>query len=84
MASRYQSRIKKQYKDNGYLVIKVVRFSDAGWPDLLCIKDGLSIWIECKEANDTLKDLQKYRINELNKAGCIAFCLKDGHGKIYP
>lgn len=28
--------------------------------------------------------LQKYRIDELNNAGCIAFCLQDGKGQIYP
>lgn len=84
MASKFQSKIIKQYKDNGYLVVKIIRFSDNGWPDLQCIKDGVSTWIECKEANDTLKDLQKYRIDQLNNFGCIAFCLKDGIGKIYP
>lgn len=84
MASKFQSKIIKEYKENGYLVIKIIRCSDAGWPDLQCIKDGISTWIECKEVNDTLKDLQKYRIDQLNKIGCIAFCLKDRVGKIYP
>lgn len=84
MASKFQNKIKKDYKERGYLVLKIIRFSDNGWPDLLCIKDGLTTWIECKEINDTLKDLQKYRIDELNKSGCTAFCLKDGSGKIYP
>jgi hypothetical protein len=84
MASKFQSKVIKEYKDKGYLVIKVIRFSDNGWPDLQCIKDGLSTWIECKEKDDTLKDLQKYRINQLIKHGCIAFCLKDGEGKIFP
>lgn len=84
MASRFQQKIIKEYKKNGYLVIKVIRFSDNGWPDLQCIKDGLSTWIECKEATDTLKELQKYRIDQLNAYGQTAFCLKDGLGKIYP
>lgn len=84
MASKFQSKIIKKYKDDGYLVIKVIRFSDNGWPDLQCIKNGATTWIECKETDDTLKELQKYRIDELNKAGCTAFCLKDGVGKIYP
>lgn len=84
MASRFQSKVIKQYRESGYLVVKVIKFSDNGWPDVLAIKDGISTWIECKEPNDTLKDLQKYRIDELNKAGCIAFCLMAGVGKIYP
>mgnify|MGYP000208052811 CR=1 FL=1 len=39
---------------------------------------------ECKEKNDTLKELQKQRIDELNLLGKKAFCLKDGKGQIYP
>jgi hypothetical protein len=85
MASKFQSKIIKEYQKKGYLVIKVIRFSDNGWPDLQCIKLGEpTTWIECKEANDTLKPLQEYRIDQLNEAGQIAFCLKDGLGKIYP
>lgn len=84
MASKFQSKIIKEYKSKGYLVINIIKLSDNGYPDLQCIKDGISTWIECKEKNDTLKPLQKYRIDELNKAGCIAFCLQDGKGVIYP
>lgn len=84
MASKFQSKVIKKYKQNGYLVVKVVKFSDYGWPDLQCIKNGFSTWIECKETKDTLDELQKYRIDELNNAGCIAFCLQDGKGQIYP
>jgi hypothetical protein len=60
-----------------------MRLSDNGYPDLLCLKDGKCIWIECKEATDTLKPLQKHRIDELRKEGFEAFCLQDGKGKIY-
>lgn len=83
--SKFQNKVRKEYIKNGYIVIKAIRYSDSGWPDLQCIKNGEpNIWIECKEANDTLKDLQKYRIDKLNEAGNIAFCLKDGIGIIYP
>lgn len=84
MGSKFQSKIIKEYKAKGYLVLNVIKLSENGYPDLLCIKDGHSLWIECKESNDTLKPLQKYRIDELNKAGCKAFCLQDGKGIIYP
>ena len=53
-------------------------------PDLFLFKDGITIFIECKELNDTLKPLQKYRIDELIKQGFEAFCLQDGKGIIYP
>jgi hypothetical protein len=39
---------------------------------------------EFKEAKDTLKPLQKLRIDQLNWTGFNAYCLQDGKGKIYP
>jgi hypothetical protein len=69
----------------GYLVLKIIKLSDSGYPDLLCIKDNEpNIWIECKEKKDTLKPLQKLRIDQLNAIGNVAYCLQDGKGKIYP
>jgi|688.fasta_scaffold677149_1 hypothetical protein len=85
MASKFQNKIIKEYKELGYTVIKIIKFSENGYPDLLCIKkDTVDTWIECKEKNDTLKTLQAFRIDELNKLGKLAFCLQDGKGIIYP
>ena len=54
-------------------------------PDLLAMKSNEpTIFIEVKEAKDTLKPIQKLRIDELNKIGNIAYCLQDGKGVIYP
>ena len=53
-------------------------------PDLFLFKDGVTKFIEIKEATDTLKPLQKYRIDELIKQGFEAFCLQDKKGVIYP
>jgi Holliday junction resolvase len=68
----------------GFKVVSVIKLSQNGFPDLLCMKDGRSIWIECKEKNDTLKPLQKYRIDELINNGFGAYCLQDTKGQIYP
>ncbi len=46
-------------------------------------KNELDVWIESKGENDRLSELQKLRIDELNKAGKIAFCLQKGKGIIY-
>lgn len=83
MASKYQSKLIKQYESEGYYVIVMSKTNKNGMTDLQCIKDGKSVFIESKEANDTLKELQKFRINELRNAGCEAFCIKDGSGRIY-
>ena len=53
-------------------------------PDLLCMKSGeVDVWIECKEGGDTLKPMQKYRIDQLRKLNKIAICLHNEKGTIY-
>jgi hypothetical protein len=82
--SQFQNKVKKQMQDQGYTVLKIIKLSDSGYPDLLLLKDGQAIWIEIKEKTDTLKPLQKLRIDQLNEQGFEAYCLQDGKGKIYP
>ena len=78
MASKYQTRIIKEYENNGWMVINLIKTNKNGIPDLLCIKEGeRPIFIECKEWNDTLKPLQKFRIKELLNYGVDAICMKD-------
>lgn len=83
--SKFQSKVIKEYESKGYLVLKIIRLNYNGYPDLLCIKENeTNLWIECKEAKDTLKPIQKLRIDQLNKIGNKAICLQDGKGIIYP
>lgn len=84
MASKFQSKVIKEYKEKGYLVLNIIKLSANGYPDLLCIKENeIDIWIECKEKNDTLKELQKQRIDELISIGKKAICLQENKGIIY-
>lgn len=83
--SKFQTKIINQYKKNGWTVLNIIKLSDSGYPDLLCMKLGeVDTWIECKEGSDTLKEMQKYRIDELNKLGKLAFCIHNTKGIIYP
>jgi len=84
MASKHQAKVKKKYENEGWIVINTIKLSVSGYPDLFCFKDGKTIFIECKEGGDTLKPLQRFRIDELIKQGFEAFCLHDTKGKIYP
>ena len=78
MASKYQSKIIKRFESDGWFVINLIKTSKNGIPDLLCLKDGEKpMFIECKEWNDTLKPLQKFRIEELKNYGVDAIVLKD-------
>ena len=85
MASKFQTKIINQFKKDGWTVLNVMKLSDSGYPDILCMKFGeVDRWIDCKEANDTLKELQMYRIDELNRLGKNAYCIQDTKGIIYP
>jgi Holliday junction resolvase len=81
--SKFQTKTKKELEKNGFKVLKLIRLSENGYPDLLCLKEGKASFIEIKEANDTLKPLQKRRIDELRELGFEAKCLQDGKGQIY-
>jgi hypothetical protein len=84
MTSTFQTKIKDYLKKRGYTVLKIIKLSDNGYPDLYAFKEGYKdIWIESKEGNDTLKPLQEQRINELNQQGKIAFCLQKGKGVVF-
>jgi Holliday junction resolvase len=82
--SNFQTKIIKEYESKGYIVLNIIKLSDAGFPDLITLKDGKAIFIECKEENDTLKELQKFRIDQLISQGFEAFCIKKNKGIIYP
>ena len=84
MSSKFQTKTIKKYEKDGYIVVNLIKTNKNGITDLMCLKDGATIFIECKEATDTLKPLQRYRINELIKQGFEAFCLQDKKGIIYP
>jgi len=80
----WQSEVKAKYQRSGWTVLNVMKLSDNGYPDLLCMKQGeVDIWIECKEGKDTLKPLQEYRIKELRKLGKSAFCWHREKGVIF-
>lgn len=81
--SKFQTKVIKEYEKNGYYVINLIKTNKNGIPDLLAIKDGKVKFIECKQGGDTIKELQKYRIDELRKQGFEAFCIHDTKGIIY-
>jgi len=79
----YQQELIKYYERKGYLVLKNIRLNKSGFPDLQCLKNGVTIWIEVKEENDRLSELQKLRIKQLRRNGFDAFCIQRNKGKIY-
>ena len=69
MEKQIQSKIKKKLQGDGWLVIKLIKTSHNGIPDLMALKDGKVIFIEVKQENGTLSKLQQDRISELREKG---------------
>ena len=69
MASKHQSNVIKKLEADGWYVVKLIKTNKNGIPDLLCLRNGVAKFIECKEKTDTLKPLQAYRIKELKELG---------------
>ncbi len=78
MSSKHQNKVKKKLEADGWWVIKLIRCGENAMPDLIALKDGQAMFIECKEATDTVKPLQQYQIDKLKKAGFVAYVDKAG------
>jgi len=77
MASKHQTKLIKEYKAKGYYVINLIKTNKNAIPDLLCLKAGeVPLFVESKEKADTVKPLQQFRIDELNKLGFNAIVSK--------
>lgn len=68
-----QTKIIAFLETNGWDYVKTIRLSKAGYPDILAMKEGKSIWLECKaSAKEKASPLQLRRISDLRKNGFIA------------
>jgi len=69
LESAIQSNIKKKMQDDGWIVVKLIKTSMNGIPDILALKDGKIQFIEVKQKKGVLSEIQKYRINQLKEMG---------------
>jgi Holliday junction resolvase len=69
LESKIQTKIKKKFKEKGYLVVKLINTNCNGIPDLMCLKDGKAIFIEVKQPTGDFPELQKLRIKQLTDLG---------------
>ena len=51
------------------MVVKLIQTNCNGIPDLMCLKNGKTIFIEVKQPGREATELQKYRHAELIKQG---------------
>jgi Holliday junction resolvase len=66
---KIQTKIINQLTKEGWLCVKLIKTSKNGIPDLLCLKDGITMFIEVKKPNGRLSELQKIRIKQLQDLG---------------
>ena len=68
-----KDKLVKYWKDKGYFVINLIRVTPIGMPDYIAIKPNEVIFIESKETWDRLSELQKIRLEMLNKIGFTCY-----------
>jgi Holliday junction resolvase len=64
-----QAKRIKQLEAEGYYVLKLIKTSKNGIPDLIAIKEGEVLFSEIKTPNGKLSEIQKYRMKELESYG---------------
>jgi Holliday junction resolvase len=69
LESDIQAKIVKQLKLKGWDVLRLKCMNEAGWPDLLALKDKQIMFIEVKRPWQLPTKLQEHKINELRNKG---------------
>lgn len=64
-----QSKIIKKLEADGWFVVKLIKTSVSGIPDLIALKDGKTMFIEVKQPSGLLSEIQKFRIKQLQNLG---------------
>ena len=69
LEQQLQKKIINQLQKEGWLCVKLIRTSLNGIPDLLCLRNGVTMFVEVKRPNGKLSELQKVRIDQLKQKG---------------
>ena len=72
LESDIQRDIAKAMTKSGWLVVKLIQTNWNGIPDLMCIRKGVTIFLEVKRPGKELEPLQEHRIAALNAHGIHA------------
>jgi len=68
-----KNRVKSYLVNTGWIVFKISDRFTAGIPDLVCMKDGRTIWIELKTPEGRVQPIQTWTINQIKSAGVEAY-----------
>lgn len=68
-----QPKIIKYLTKEGWYVVKTIKLSVNGLPDIFAWKDGQGLMIEVKSEGKKPSKIQEYRIREVQEYGVKAF-----------
>jgi len=69
LESKIQSKIIAKLQKDGWLCVKLIKTNWNGIPDLLCLRNGITMFVEIKREQGKLSELQKVRIKQLEEKG---------------
>lgn len=69
LESKVQSRVIRELRADGYLVVKIGLCSVPGFPDLMALKNGRARFVEVKRTGEKPRPLQEYRHKQLREQG---------------
>jgi len=69
LEQQIQKKITTKLEQEGYFVLKIIKANKNGYPDLIAIKNNITTFVEVKQPNGRLSELQKVRIQELRNKG---------------
>ncbi len=81
LESAIQAAIRSELTARGWMVAKCGAMSLNGWPDLVAIRGGRTVWIEVKRPGGVLSAIQMHRHGEMRKQGAEVYTV-DGVGQV--
>jgi len=69
LESARQTQIKKKLQEDGWIVVKLIKTSLTGIPDILALKDGKAMFVEVKQIKGVLSPIQSHVIETLRTNG---------------
>ena len=69
LEQQIQKKITTKLEQEGYFVLKIIKANKNGYPDLIAVKNNITTFVEVKQPNGRLSELQKVRIQELRSKG---------------
>jgi Holliday junction resolvase len=69
LESSRQTQIKKKLQEDGWIVVKLIKTSLTGIPDILALKEGKAMFVEVKQIKGVLSPIQSHVIETLRTNG---------------